>query len=104
MNISIKKLQMKKPIRVDVSSLFEKQFKGAPLEIKQAFRETIVLFLENRNHPHLRNHLLKDKYAGCRSMDITEDWRAIYREKQSGKERVIYFVALGTHKQLYQPK
>jgi addiction module RelE/StbE family toxin len=40
---------------------------------------------------------LKDKYAGFRSIDVPDDWRALYRKE---RERII-FVELGTHDQLY---
>jgi addiction module RelE/StbE family toxin len=40
---------------------------------------------------------LTGKYAGFRSIDVTEDWRALYREE---KERIM-FADLGTHEELY---
>jgi mRNA-degrading endonuclease YafQ of YafQ-DinJ toxin-antitoxin module len=36
-------------------------------------------------------------YAGFRSIDVAEDWRALYRREP---ERII-FVEIGTHEQLY---
>ena len=56
------------------------------------------LFRENPHHEALRNHLLTERYAGFRSIDVTEDWRALYRTEH---ERII-FVELGTHEQLYR--
>jgi len=38
---------------------------------------------------------------GCRSIDVTADYRAIYKEVREGKEFNAYFVALGTHEELY---
>ena len=83
--------------RVNFTNLFNKQRKAAPLEIKIAFREALELFLEDPNHKLLRNHALTGKYAGVRSIDVTDDWRALYREEL---ERII-FVDLGTHQDLY---
>jgi addiction module RelE/StbE family toxin len=77
--------------------IISKQRKAAPLEIKQAFRDILDLFSENPNHPALRNHTLTGKYAGFRSIDVTDDWRALYREEL---ERII-FAELGTHEELY---
>lgn len=88
---------MKNDLRIEFAPLFNKRRKAAPLEIKKAFRETIALFIENPDHPALRNHALKDRYAGFRSIDVTDDWRALYR---SERKRII-FVDLGTHEQLY---
>jgi addiction module RelE/StbE family toxin len=88
---------MKNAPRIEFTPLFNKQRKAAPLEIKQAFRDALDLFAENPNHPALRNHPLTGKYAGFHSIDVTEDWRALYREE---KERIM-FADLGTHEQLY---
>jgi addiction module RelE/StbE family toxin len=88
---------MKKTLRIEFSPLFDKQRKAAPLEIKQAFRDALDLFSENHTHPALRSHPLTGKFAGFRSIDVTEDWRALYREEP---ERV-YFSELGTHEELY---
>jgi len=93
-----KKLQMKNEPRIEFTPLFNKQRKAAPLEIKEAFRETLELFIEDSHHPALRNHPLTGKYAGFQSINVTEDWRALYREEP---ERIM-FVALGTHEQLYE--
>lgn len=83
------------------TALFNKQRKAAPLEIKIAFREAIELFLDNPNHPHLRNHALREQFAGYRSIDITGDWRALFKVKESKTQTVITFHILGTHTQLY---
>ena len=72
---------MKNTPRIEFTPLFTKQRKAAPLEIKQAFRDALQLFVENPYHEALRNHPLTGKYAGFRSIDVTEDWRALYREE-----------------------
>jgi addiction module RelE/StbE family toxin len=91
------KLKMKNDLRIEFTPLFNKQRKAAPLEIKKAFQDTLALFIVEPDHPSLRNHPLKDKFAGVRSIDVTGDWRALYRREH---ERII-FVELGTHDQLY---
>ena len=91
------KLKMKNDLRIEFAPLFNKQRKAAPLEIKKAFQDTLALFIVKPDYPSLRNHPLKDKFAGVRSIDVTDDWRALYRRE---RERII-FVELGTHDQLY---
>lgn len=87
-----KRLKMiNKTPRIEFTPYFNKQRKASPLEIKEAFLETLTLFLEDQGHPSLRNHALKEKFAGYRSIDITEDWRAIFRETLSGKRKIITF-------------
>ena len=88
---------MKTDLHIEFAPLFNKHRKEAPLEIKKAFLETLALFLEDQNHPSLRNHALQNKYAGTRSINVTDDWRALYRFVES---RII-FIDLGTHEQLY---
>lgn len=94
---------IRKNISNDIKFLdpFDKQLRNAPDEIKAAFFDTLDLFLENPNHPHLRNHELREKFAGYRSIDVTEDWRAVFKEEQSGEQKTIKFHLLGTHKDLY---
>lgn len=79
--------------RIEFSPVFNKLLTKAPTEIKLAVREAVELFAEDPNHPALRNHPLSDKYAGFLSIDVTDDWRALYRQES---ERII-FVDLGTH-------
>ncbi|HCS78861.1 TPA: hypothetical protein DIV55_03890 [Patescibacteria group bacterium] len=84
------------------SPSFLTTLKKANVRIRKSFEEHITLFAKNAHNPHLSNHALKRKYQGYRSINITADWRAIYQEKQEGNELVAYFVALGTHKELYK--
>ncbi|MDE2025390.1 MAG: type II toxin-antitoxin system mRNA interferase toxin, RelE/StbE family [Patescibacteria group bacterium] len=88
-------------MRVEFTDLFNKQRKEASLDIKIAFRESLEIFLEDSNNTVLRNHSLDTlgkKYFGIWSIDVTEDWRALYRKEQ---DRII-FIELGTHNKLYK--
>ena len=87
-------------IREEFSTRFNKQLEQAPIEIKRAFLEVLHFFRDDPYHPALRNHELKEKFAGYRSIDITEDWRVVFKEDNNG-QKVIIFHLLGTHKQLY---
>lgn len=92
----------KKDLQIEYSTLFNKQRGMVPLEIKIAFKETLEMFLDNPNHPSLRKHMLRDKYAGYRSIDITDDWRALFKIRKSKLKTIITFHILGTHAQLYE--
>ncbi|MBI2103598.1 type II toxin-antitoxin system mRNA interferase toxin, RelE/StbE family [Candidatus Woesebacteria bacterium] len=83
---------------IKFSKSFTKQYDKAPLEIRRAFDQRLKLFVQNSFHPILKNHLLRGSYKGFRSINITGDWRALYKE--SGD--FIIFSALGTHSQLYR--
>ncbi len=78
--------------------LFEKSFKKTPTEIKLKFNERIKIFYQNTTDMVLDNHALHGKYAGCRSMKITGDWRVIYKELHND---TVILINIGTHSQLY---
>lgn len=82
---------------------FLKQLRKAPREIQAAFDARLELFVSNPGHPLLRNHALTGNYLGYRSINITGDWRAIYKEVDSIlDDPFVVFVDLGTHSQLYR--
>ena len=83
--------------RIEASQLFLKHIEDAPTDVKAAFRDAYDLFIEDPGHPVLRNHALTGKYQDFRSIDVTGDWRILYREEP---ERII-FVDIGTHETLY---
>lgn len=81
---------------------FLKTLKKLNVRIRKRFKEAITLFTQDPFNPQLRNHALQREYEGVRSIDVTNDWRALYVKKHEGKEIVAYFVTIGTHKQLYE--
>lgn len=80
---------------------FLKRFKKTNVRIRKKVKENVLLFSQNPNNPSLNNHPLKKEFLGYRSIDITNNWRAIYKEAKINKENGTYFVTLGTHKELY---
>lgn len=77
---------------------FIKMYAKAPMKVQQAFRQKLTLLLNDFYHPLLNNHQLTGKYQDCRSINITGDWRAIFKQT----ENCIYFRLIGTHSQLYK--
>ena len=78
-----------------------KKLRKLDVRIGNRFREKIIIFEKNPNEPELHNHELRKPYEGLRSIDITNDWRAIYEEITLGEDTVAYFSILGTHYELY---
>jgi len=72
------------------------------VKVKKSFKEAIREFSKNPNSPVLQNHNLKREWVGYRSIDITSDYRAIYKEVKLLNDVVIYFTTIGTHKELYK--
>ena len=85
--------------RIDFSKSFKKELKKAPPQIRSAFKKRIAIFFNNRSDVVLNNHALIGIYKGYRSINITGDWRAIFREFENGE--IVYFDFLGTHSKLY---
>lgn len=80
---------------------FLQMLKKLDVRIRKNFKASITLFVQDPFNPALRNHALQREYADLRSIDVTNDYRALYIEKQEKDETVAYFVAIGTHKELY---
>ncbi len=89
-------------MKVRFSKEFIEQYKKADVRIRKRVDQQIDIFSKNPIDLSLRNHTLREEYEGQRSIGITSDWRAIYREvKFADDEPYAYFTALGTHSQLY---
>ena len=73
-------------------------FKKQSLLLQNKFEERLALFTVNQYHPLLNNHALQGEWAGCRSINITGDIRAIFEEITNNN---IEFVAFGSHSELY---
>lgn len=90
---------------VKYSPAFFDKLKKVDVRIRKSIKERILIFSKDPNYPQLNNHSLKHslkrEHQGYRSIDITADYRALYQEKQEGEEVIAYFVALGTHEELY---
>lgn len=84
-----------------LDSDFLKNLKKVDIRIRKSFKERIILFSKNPTDPQLKNHALRGQYEGYRSIDITANYRAVYKEVKIGEEPVAYFSLLGTHEELY---
>ena len=89
-------------MRIVYDSDFISKLKKINVRVRKSFKERILLFSRDPNNPQLNNHPLLDEYQGCRSIDITSDWRAIYKDTEIEDKTVTYFIILGTHKDLYR--
>ncbi|MDD3803834.1 MAG: type II toxin-antitoxin system mRNA interferase toxin, RelE/StbE family [bacterium] len=81
-----------------LSKRFEKMFEKCPREIKLKFIERLKIYRYDKYSPALNNHPLTVKLKGYRSINISGDYRAIFKEKN----REVIFIAIGTHSQLYR--
>ncbi len=84
-------------MKIQYHRKFRKQFAKLSPNVKVKFLERRSLFVGDSHHPLLNNHSVEKAYPGCRSINVTGDYRAIFSE--SG-ERVL-FINIDTHSELY---
>ena len=85
-------------MRPNYNKDFEKQFRKLPKKIQDRFDERLKIFLENKFHPLLNNHSVEKRFPGCRSINVTGDYRAIFKEVSSD---TVIFMLIGTHSEFY---
>lgn len=84
-------------MEIKYHKIFKKQYKKLQPKIQQHIDKRLLLFELNKYDKQLNNHSVDAAYPGCRSINITGDYRALYIEK--GEE--VLFVMIGTHSELY---
>ena len=84
---------------VQYHKLLKKQYKSLSEKMKNNLKQKLHLFRSNTFHPLLNNHSLQGKWKNHRSINITGDYRAIYKEIS---EEESLFVRIGIHSQLYK--
>ncbi len=88
-------------MRVRYTAEFYKLYKKANVRIRNEVDRKMKIFQKDHLNSELNNHALRDEYEGFRSIDITNDYRAVYEEVQGSSETIAYFFLLGAHKELY---
>ena len=84
--------------QIEFTKSFTKQFKKLRYNQQERFYERLEVFKKNPQDRVLRDHALKGKYKGFRSIDIEVDLRALYYVKG---DVIVVFAIIGTHSQLY---
>ncbi|MEI6345621.1 MAG: type II toxin-antitoxin system mRNA interferase toxin, RelE/StbE family [bacterium] len=86
-------------MRYLTSKKFERQFSKLSKGVKERAIMRIELFLKDPFVSLLNNNQLKGEWANCRSINVTPDIRLVY---EMVEENVAYFVAIGSHAELYR--
>jgi addiction module RelE/StbE family toxin len=79
---------------------FIKQARDLKPAQKKRLQEALKLFRKQPQHADLYNHPLTGKWRGYRSIAFGGNWRAHF--ELTDNDTVAWFVALGTHSQLYK--
>lgn len=85
-------------MRIVYKKSFDKKFKKLSPQVKEHFYNRLRLFVNNKFDRILNNHSVEKVYPGCRSINITGDWRAIFYEENDA----VIFITIGTHSELYE--
>lgn len=85
-------------MKIVLHKQFEKKYSKLEKKLKVQFKERRDLFLKNPFHPTLHNHALSGEYIGLRSINITGDLRALYKEQA---DDIVIFMDIDTHSNLY---
>lgn len=79
------------------SNKFKKNLKKLDNKLIKSFKTRFILFQENEFAIILNNHALKSEYSDLRSVNITGDYRLVYKKI----DNLYIFMDIGTHNQLY---
>ncbi|MFA5232344.1 MAG: type II toxin-antitoxin system mRNA interferase toxin, RelE/StbE family [Candidatus Paceibacterota bacterium] len=86
-------------MKIVFAKRFQKQYRSVSKQIKEDFNGRLGIFMKNKHALVLNNHALKGRLKGYRSINVTGDWRAVFRESKDGNYTI--FVLLGKHSDLY---
>ncbi len=81
------------------SVTFNKHFDVLPNKIKQKTINRLAIFMQDEYAELLNNHALHGEYDGCRSINITGDFRLVYEKVDKDIRRLL---DIGSHSQLYE--
>ncbi len=80
---------------------FLKHYKKLSPKLQTKVKDTLALFMTSPTDPILNNHALIGEFAGCRSLDVTGDYRIIFEDIGGGIYEIVELLDVGSHSQLY---
>jgi len=84
-------------MKIFFAKKFRKNYGRLQIRIRAQCDERLRLFETEPFHPLLNNHSVEKRFPGCRSINVTGDYRGIFKE-DGGR---VVFVNIGTHSELY---
>jgi toxin HigB-1 len=89
-------------VHVELSSKAEKQLAKMPVSIVKKFALRVDLvsldgLATARAIPGFRDHILKGEWKGRREIRLSNAYRAIYQERQSGAIQLVYVEEVNKH-------
>lgn len=87
---------------IKFSKKFDKSYQKLNIKIQDKFNEKLIIFENNKLDVTLNIHSLKWEYLWFSSMNVTWDYRAIYKQYSDWSYEFVEFVNIWTHSQLYK--
>ena len=81
---------------------FDKSYQKLSIKLQDKFNEKLIIFEKDKKASVLNNHTLLWKYKWLSSINVTWDYRAIFREYSNWKYEFIEFINIWKHSQLYK--
>lgn len=81
---------------------FEKSFRKLSSKLQEKISDVLQIFVEDRYDTRLNNHALKWDFKGLRSINLTGDYRIIFREMKEWYIEIIELIDVNTHSELYK--
>ena len=78
--------------------VFKRQWQKLPRGLQEKTEGRITLLMSDEFNERLNNHKLNPPYESYRSINITGDYRLVYKRIE---KNTYYLRAVGTHHQLY---
>ena len=89
-------------MKIEYHKNFEKSYRKKDFFIRKMFQEKLKIFIRNPFETLLSNHSLEwKKYRWCRSINVTWDFRAVFKEHSNWTYEFIEFIDIWTHSELY---
>ena len=85
-------------MRFSEHRVFERQYKKLSNELQEKVSERLALLIADERNPLLNDHKLNPPFEGYRSINITGDYRLVYKKLAPD---YYYLRAVGTHHQLF---
>ncbi len=80
------------------STKFKKAIKALSFKMQEKVMEKLQILMENEFEPSLNNHSLHGEYSGFRSINITGDFRIIYKKVD---DDICQLYDAGSHSKLF---
>jgi addiction module RelE/StbE family toxin len=84
-------------VQITRSARFKKAWKKLPKNIREKAENVILMLVSGELSPAQHDHQLHGVYQHYRSINVTPDWRIVYRKETD----TLHLFAIGTHAQLY---